>query len=207
MSNRIDAIIASVPANATAGRVMARGEHWTPDAEMPPGMQHWKAPPPTKAFVANPVDPTDRNLTGSTVGRLKVVGVLDDKPGTGRGVRWLCRCACGDYETRSGKAIKMALAGLSPVGTVGFRCFYCTQWEIVKNRYAKNGGKSLSNFTKPAPKLVRAKTPEDIIADKIAHVAKYEDIGLARLIIAALNRGGYRIVRDRPQSASPGEAA
>lgn len=207
MNNRIDAVIASVPANATAAHVMARGEHWTPDAEMPPGMQHWKAPPPTKPFFANPQDPTDKDLTGSAIGRFKVIGIIDDKGGKNRGMRWLCRCTCGDYEAKSGKAIKLALAGLSPTGTAGFRCFYCTQWEVVKNRYAKKGGKSLSSFTKPSSKFVEAKTPEAIIADKISQVAKYDDAALARLIVAELNRSGYRITRDRQQPALPVEAA
>ena len=49
---------------------------------------------------------TTPNLTGRKVGRLTVMGMARDIKGKeDTGGRWVVRCACGDYEVRTAKAI------------------------------------------------------------------------------------------------------
>lgn len=192
-----DKIGASSPLDATAGRVTARGEHWVPDAQMPPGWQHWKSPPVITAFVPNHHEKVSDDLTGKKVGRFTIVGVLGEKGGKNAGRRWVCKCVCGDYEARSAKALRAAVAGIVDTSTVSYRCFYCAQWEIAKNRYKKKGAKPLSDFTRPKTKESPPKRPEQVVADALP--AAVDDAGrLAIAIIAALNSAGYRVVKHRP---------
>lgn len=119
-------IFASSPMNATAARVVSRGgEHFTPNMVMPDHVKHWDYPPttlplpsPGKSFV---------DLTGTRFGRFRVVGYMgkrrDDRP-----AQWLVRCDCGDYETRSTKAIKRAAEGAD-------RCYVCQYHERVKRGF------------------------------------------------------------------------
>lgn len=193
-----DAVLASTPLNSTAGKVTARGEHWVPQTPMPPGLLHWKSPPPMKQFVSNPQDNTYSDLKGNRFGRFTVLGILDDDGGgKNRGARWVCRCDCGDYEAKTTKAIRSVLAGLAPVEGSGYRCFFCAQWLIAQGRYKRRGARPLSAFTNGSTRMIEPRKPEDIISDKIAGVANAESARLAVDIIAALNRGGYRIVREQ----------
>lgn len=59
---------------------------------------HWSAPPPL------PIRPSAApDLTGHTFGKFTVIGYIR----TGKkGSMWLVRCLCGDYEERSGRAVK-----------------------------------------------------------------------------------------------------
>jgi hypothetical protein len=49
------------------------------------------------------------NLTGKKFGRFVVMGLYQSEPrggSQGRKNIWLVRCACGDYESRTTKAVK-----------------------------------------------------------------------------------------------------
>lgn len=197
MSN-FDAILTSTPLNSTAAKVTARGEHWVPRTPLPAGLEHWKARPLVKPYVANPQDRQAPDLTGKRFGRFTVIGVLDDSgAGKNRGLRWVCQCACGDYEAKKSRAIRSALAGLSPIESPGFRCFYCAQWQIAQARYKKHGSKPLESFLGNQEKTVQAaQTPEGIIVGKIANISESDCASVALEIVAAINRAGFRIVRD-----------
>lgn len=85
-----------VPANATAARVVARGESfeyrtqaWSQDSPLPL---------PTMPVPNNGTLP---DLTGSRVGRLRVIGYSAD-----RKARWVCRCDCGMYTLRKTPALR-----------------------------------------------------------------------------------------------------
>jgi hypothetical protein len=54
------------------------------------------------------------DLTGRTFGRFKVIGLSVEKRG-----RWVCRCACGNYEMRTAKAIN------NPANAELDRCIIC----------------------------------------------------------------------------------
>lgn len=98
-----DAILASAPLNATAGRVTAKGWEYTPDIAA--SAQEWDGPPeivrPSETHLRNPcfVD-----LTGVKYGRLVVLGMMQET--SGNSALWVCRCACGKYVGRRAKAIK-----------------------------------------------------------------------------------------------------
>jgi hypothetical protein len=94
-----DRIAASVPANRTAGEVTGKGEHWEPTKKI--DVPHWDTPP----VVLDP--PKTLNLIGSKFGRFTVVGYLGKMTaGKGASPMWLARCACGDYEGRSARAVR-----------------------------------------------------------------------------------------------------
>jgi len=83
-----------IPVNASAARVMARGEHF-----------EFK-PLETEVCSATPLAtrevPADcEDLAGRKFGRLRVIGLSADV-----NRRWVCRCICGNYVLRSSKAIK-----------------------------------------------------------------------------------------------------
>lgn len=185
MKNTFDAILASVPLNSTAAKVTSHGEHWRPEKPIPPHIQHWDAPPPMKPFDGNPVH-TD--FTGKKFGRFTVVGVLNLPGGKNRGMRWVVKCNCGDYEVRATQAIRLAVSSALPADTANYRCYVCHQWEVSKIRYVKRGSAPIETFTNGTRKKPVYRSPETIIAEHLAEGAN--------AIVAALNRGGYRITRE-----------
>lgn len=101
--NTFDAVLASVPNGATAGRVTSKGTHYTPQMNAVPTRSHWDAPPKMR-----PVPATSIKLVGRKFGKLTVFGLWDDTDGGPRRdakAKWVVRCACGDYEIRTAKAI------------------------------------------------------------------------------------------------------
>lgn len=102
-----DAIFASAPLNATAGRVTSKGYAYTPDKVIT--SPEWDAPPPLKPIQRkHRMNPSFTDFTGMRFGRLVVLGMGADShdPGESRGALWICRCACGRYVGRRGKALK-----------------------------------------------------------------------------------------------------
>lgn len=185
MSSAFDKIITSTPANATAGRVMSRGEHWEPEGQIPPGLKHWKAPPLMREYrqTLSSVD-----MTGKKFGRFTVLGMWAGE--TSDGARWVCRCVCGDYEVRSVKTIKSAMAGISEKASLAEQCYYCHAWSVVQKRYKTKGSKPISDFINPTKRAARHQSPEAIIAAQIG------DYDAAVKIVAELMRSGFRIVRE-----------
>lgn len=83
------------PVNREAAFQMAKGVKNLPVNVVTP---HWELCPPMKTvkFAA-----PDHDLTGRKFGRFTVVGFSRDYA-----KKWVVRCACGDFETRSSKAVK-----------------------------------------------------------------------------------------------------
>lgn len=184
-----DRIATSQPINATAAMATAEAVTEREEIKFPPGFLHWRERPLIRAFAANPQDNTHRDLAGTKFGRFTVIGLLADS-GAGQ---WVCRCTCGDYEVRRSKAIKAAVAGLVPEG-VATMCYVCAKWQTAKGRYKKKGAAPISTFLDPNKAKVERKSPQEVIAQAMSNQgATPEDI------IAALNRGGYRITKDKPQ--------
>ncbi len=200
--DRLDAVIASVPANATAARVMARGEHWTPEKPLPIGLLHWENMPRMRPFRGE----ERHNYTGKKFGRFTVIGILEATGGKNRGDRWVVRCSCSHYEARSPQSIALRIVGYAPEdgNPMWDRCWYCAQWEITKNRYGNKGSKPLSAFTNPAAKVVRRDSLL-IIAETISENAGMPPEACATAIFSELCAGGYRIVReqDADENARP----
>lgn len=205
-SNAFDRILTSSPLNATAAKVTARGEHWEPEGQIPPGLKHWKAPPPMKHYEVRSTSPGNVDLTGKKFGRFTVLGLWAETASDG--ARWVCRCVCGDYEARSSKSIKAAMAGLSHDMSLSFQCYYCYAWAATARRYKKKGAKPISSFVNAAPRVIGTVRPETVISDRIAQLVECDDGGqsIAIDIIRDLNRAGYRITRD-PSTLPPADRA
>jgi hypothetical protein len=122
MSSVFDRLFASAPLDKTAGSVVSAGESYTPAVTNP--VRFWEAPPPTRR-VAD-AGPEFVDFTGRTIGRLTVIGVLD-QPADSRGViAWVVRCVCGIYETRKSKALKR--------GTADCMCQFCNHTQRLRRR-------------------------------------------------------------------------
>jgi hypothetical protein len=194
--DRLNAVITSVPANATAARVMGRGEQsWKPANPRPFGRLHWDHPPPMKDFFGEP----HKNFTGRRFGRFVVVGLLDQDGGK----RWVVRCACGDFEVRTPQSIALRIAGFEPNDSnpCWDRCWNCGQLTVIQKRYVKKGSQALSTFTNPAPSIEtpaapKRKDPRAIIASAISQNPNADGKTIAAKIWDELCANGYRIIRD-----------
>lgn len=140
MADQFEKIAASIPQNATAAKVTAKGVHWEPEYNM---AKHWhsdtlppmrKIPPDTAKSCAD--------LPGKRFGRLTVIGLSDRT--TKNGALWVVRCACGDYEHRKATAVR------NPDNSDDM-CRKCYTLELVKKRYKRLGSKGIEEFTAPAP--------------------------------------------------------
>lgn len=132
----LDAVIASVPLNSTAGSVTARGTHWDPKLKES-NQLHQDHPPEMKR-----PRPGGPDFTGIRFGRFRVLGLLSisnpKKPAA-----WVVRCACGMYETRKAKAIR------NPKN-VDDCCRACRRLQQLKRDYERLGSKPASDFfTRP----------------------------------------------------------
>lgn len=144
--NTFDAILASSPLNATAGRVTSRGTHYEQQftqqvrkySDLP---THSDAP---FKCVPMPIAPSFVDLTGRKYGRLTVIGYLGRlNPKNQKKASWAVRCVCGDYETRSGAAIKGA--------NESDACRKCIAWRVTQNRYKRQGARPIGDFVRGRP--------------------------------------------------------
>lgn len=135
-----DAIAASVPANRTAGNVVARtGVHYDPDIKVQPNYVRSEvflpvAPPPTHP----PSLATYNEYVGKTFGRWRVIG-LSVEQNKKKPARWVVRCACGRYENRKAKALRSAALNDGC-------CLECLHLRHIKEAYRKKGGRRFSEF-------------------------------------------------------------
>lgn len=113
-----------IPVNATAGRVIARGEHHS----YKPDECHLISDVPLPIAHVPGGNPEFKDLTGTVFGRLTVVGFSAT-----HNRRWVCRCACGNYVLRTSKAVKKG---------AGAMCEHCSMFQQAKrNEYHKRTGK------------------------------------------------------------------
>lgn len=106
------------PVDKTAALVVRRGERF--DSQKKFGGAHWKTQPPIRTDAWVFVD-----LTGIRFGRFQVIGLHADLL-----KRWVVRCACGDYEVRSAKAIN------NPEN-FGDRCANCRHLAYLKQDHER----------------------------------------------------------------------
>lgn len=105
----LDAVAPLHPSNKTAAMVAGKGEHfaWKPPLST---KVHSDLPIPYRLPTADDLQMTKFvDLTGATVGRLRVMGMATEV--SGKGTRWVVRCRCGAYETRRTKYLKTCIAG------------------------------------------------------------------------------------------------
>lgn len=134
-SERVRATIG--PVDRVAARVMQPGIHYEKD--LGDFDKHWTVPPPFYRFIPQAGNPQSVDLTGTKFGLFTVIGWLGavggstgrqkkglDKPPKRAGA-WLVRCACGDYEQRTARAIR------NPNNT-GDRCRVCRDVQFKREK-------------------------------------------------------------------------
>jgi hypothetical protein len=98
-TTNFDALAASAPLDRQASTVRdGSGDLWTPNVKV--ACAHWDAPPPAE----KPLPSGQEDRAGQRFGRFTVVRYHTSSKATGS--KWLVRCACGEYEIRSSKAVK-----------------------------------------------------------------------------------------------------
>lgn len=132
-------IAASVPQNATAGRVVSqRGEHYEPKID------HGDKPHSATPIATRRLGPGELDLTGRRFGRLVTIGRALKKIGQ---KTWVVRCVCGSYELRSTGAIKKQTERPEKRhGRPDDRCDACWHLEAMRLRYKERGGMSLEEL-------------------------------------------------------------
>lgn len=132
-----DAVLASTPQGAIAGRVTSKGVHYEPDVDFDTHL-HWDAPPPKKPIpeAANNFE----DMTGRKFGRFTVFGYFG-KLNPKKKALWIVRCVCGDYELRHAAAIKNA-----PPNDC---CRVCFDLRVKRRRYEVEGARPISDFFQP----------------------------------------------------------
>jgi hypothetical protein len=150
-----DAVAAAAPLDKAASVVRdGAGEHYDPEAL---GQPHWTTPPPTTKAPGHRAD-----LTGVSVGRLRVVGYSHSHPKGGS--RWVVRCTCGDYELRTSKAIEEP----GPNGTHEPMCRKCGRMEYMK-REAKAALAGVWDDGRPYDRIgLRTTTGHRRLKDEVA---------------------------------------
>lgn len=127
MADVFDKLQASRPVNRAAARVIGGGFYYEPQKVII--QRHWKSPPPCKPITALlKANPEFEDLMGIEFGRFRVVGYMG-RLSKKVAAAWLCRCACGDFEARSAKAIR------NPENR-GDRCEYCRHVAQLKRSTA-----------------------------------------------------------------------
>ena len=110
------------PVNKMASIVTSKGYKYKPRKIIAPTLVHTDVPPPMTGKGP-------QHLVGVRFGYFEVIGLYAKKKG-----RWVVRCDCGKYETRTAKAIK------NPKNS-GDRCHMCRHLEKLKrlDEYRRKG--------------------------------------------------------------------
>lgn len=112
----------ALPINATAARVISRGEHFEYRAMASEVCSALPLP-----MKDNP--PELEDFTGKKLGRLTVIGRFD-----GPKNRWVCRCSCGNFCIRLAKTLSKAPADSA--------CVQCYLLAVSKRQeYLRRTGK------------------------------------------------------------------
>lgn len=140
----LHAVIASVPMNSTAARVMSqRGEHWDSTSGFV-GL-HWENRPKVApvAGLTKVHQEIAAEVIGKRTGRFVVIGPVtkEDQPkGKSASFMFVCRCDCGHFESRTRKAIN------NPNNSNDM-CHNCRRLEQKKRTYRELGEKPIAAFT------------------------------------------------------------
>lgn len=141
MKDIFDRLAASSPLNTTAARVVSGGENYDPKINF---ANHWHSDcPPKMRRIPEISLQTCGDLIGKKFGRLTVIGLADDY-NPKQPARWVVRCACGDYEHRSARAIR------NPKNDQD-RCLKCKHLRRVQWKYDNLGSRSIDEIIGAAP--------------------------------------------------------
>jgi hypothetical protein len=134
--DRLGRVVASVPLNATAAKVVGKGEHYAPRLRADVIDLPSDEPLPTRS-VPSDLAAIARELVGQRFGRLTVIGLA---AGRSHPARWVARCSCGKFVFRRTKTLRK---NLNP----DHCCAYCDHLKHIRWRYENHGARDLSDFT------------------------------------------------------------
>jgi len=170
-----DRIVSSMPVNRVAARVMAPGEHWTPDLVRDDTWQDLPLkvlPPPKHAAPGQMLQP------GQRFGRLTVLGY----GGKGwDGGKYVCRCDCGKFGYR--RAASLRRPKVAPM------CDHCDYLEAMK------AGTKPSPHEREQARLLKARAVAE---------ARGKSVTLGAILGPALRRAGANRGAARPRRAAIG---
>ena len=112
------------PVDRTAKNVVSPGFQYSPDKVVT--QPHFEVCPPMRPAPGSR-DGTFVDLTGTKFGRFVVLGVYDAPRNKNTVLTWVCRCACGHYETRKTKAVR------NPANADDC-CAYCQHLKYLKRK-------------------------------------------------------------------------
>lgn len=92
-------VAALSPVNKTAALVVSKGTHYEMNSKRQ--VKEYVGPPQMVAKHKLPKSAGFIDLAGKEKGRLKVLGLMAEDAS-----KWVVRCVCGTYTTRSAKSIK-----------------------------------------------------------------------------------------------------
>lgn len=122
------AAVDGAPIDRVARRVAGEGEHWDPLRKMGSATRIFSETPlPVFRYEVPTTCPNAGDLTGFSVGRLKVIGY----GGSSGGANWVVRCSCGNYEHRKRKFLKSEAANESE-WAMCLRCRYVEKLKVGK---------------------------------------------------------------------------
>jgi hypothetical protein len=135
MSVQLHKILSSTPADRTAAIVTSKGCSYEPNIKI--NFQHSDLPIPIRPVrKSESYSTTFTNLTGHKYGWMIVVGIARIESSNnhhGKGLLWVVKCVCGNYETRHTSSIKKS-SGKD-------KCAECRHLDNVKRNlfYYKHG--------------------------------------------------------------------
>lgn len=131
------------PINRQAAASIGRGREEFPE-RVEAWHEHQRVPFPTKALPETIAE----DLTGRIVGRLTVIGLLDQRAHYGRpskGARWVVRCVCGAYELRRSAVL------IDPAYAPKARCAECERTRKIQEGHASAPPVVLHRHDRPKP--------------------------------------------------------
>lgn len=140
----VHAIVASIPLNQTAARVVARGgvQPLEPKKDSVTRL-HWENFPTGRT---RPIPNGVNSPVGRRFGRLVVCGLLADS-NPKKNAAWIVRCDCGRFETRKAKA----LFNPKNTGDCCYVCVYEKRLRSDRRRRIRESPGAGRRWTTPTP--------------------------------------------------------
>lgn len=126
-------ILSSTPINSLAARQVQKGIHFEPDTKL--SGFHSDIPEIVEIPRATKKSPYFVDLTGVTIGRITVLGLMKKKS-KNTPAAWVCRCVCGSYSQHKSKTLKSCIESGNETDIACPSCIYLRK--IKSKEYQNN---------------------------------------------------------------------
>lgn len=147
----------SIPVNSTAKKVISPGFHYKPNLKNL--VNHFENPLKLQSIKSDGKEKNEQfqDFTGYIHGYFTVMGLCKQKLSKERfsyGAKWLCKCRCGNYETRTTRAIKNHIN--NPGKFDPDKCRQCEDMRKIKiSAMAKSAGYEYKEYCEKFHEKVR----------------------------------------------------